>query len=184
MFKIRAAQWEPFRSDAVLDFERRMVEHVREFFPEDCARMGEADVREWIRHGIERANHYGIRTERGTCSYVDVMFGYGRDFDRDPALPWAASILADHGENDGEEHAERLFDAAFPISEGDEQEDATPEDEDDHEHEADDEDDEDDADDDGDEDDGPESEEQIDEAAVREELEGWFHKLDEVVGDE
>jgi len=76
-------------------FVDRMVEHLNQFFPKHCAALGVSGVREAIDYGIERASSYGIVGERDVCLYIDLMFGFGKDFDTDPELPWAASVLND-----------------------------------------------------------------------------------------
>ncbi len=80
---------------AAKDFEDRMVVHLNKFFPEQCEALGEPGTREEIRNGIDRAARYGIETERDVCKYIDLMFAFGRDFDTNPELPWAARILND-----------------------------------------------------------------------------------------
>ncbi|MEM7153896.1 MAG: hypothetical protein AAF799_13690 [Myxococcota bacterium] len=46
-----------------------------------------------IRHGVTRASGYGIESELGICRYLNLMFVFGRDFDRNPRLSWAREIL-------------------------------------------------------------------------------------------
>jgi len=95
MFTIRNEQMQAFSEAATKNFEVRMVAHLRQFFPERCAPMGEEEVRQEIRCGIERAATYGIVAERDVCHYIKLMFGLGRDFDRDSKLPWAQNVLTD-----------------------------------------------------------------------------------------
>ncbi len=70
-----------------------MVVHLNKHFPKNCAALGEAGVREAIGAGIASAKKYGIVSERDVCKYINLMFAFGRDFDVDPKLPWAAQIL-------------------------------------------------------------------------------------------
>jgi hypothetical protein len=53
--------------------------------------MSDAELLELIRHGVGRARAHGIDTERGACKLLNLMFVFGRDFDRE--LPWAREIL-------------------------------------------------------------------------------------------
>jgi len=115
MFKIRALQMNALSVDAVKDFEARMLVHLMEFFPAEYTQLGEEKVRAMVRYGIERAATYGIRSERGVCSYVDVMFAYGCEFDRDMSLSWAQSILLESEPRDEVDRANRLFDDAFGV---------------------------------------------------------------------
>jgi hypothetical protein len=94
-------------------FEDRMVEHLRENFPEECEEMGEEDVREAVRHGVERAGEYGMELEQDVCNYINVMFVYGRDFDTDAELPWAGQILNDPSREDPTDKTDALYDEAI-----------------------------------------------------------------------
>jgi len=94
MFRIRRQHRAAFVEAAVRDFEKRMVAHLRECFSEQCADLGDEELRAIVAYGRERAALYGIDLERHVCLYIDLMFGVGRDFDEDPALP-ARQILVD-----------------------------------------------------------------------------------------
>jgi hypothetical protein len=93
MFTLRQHHTEAFNKDIRRRFEERMYAHVNQFFPAKCQALGEPAVRQWISHGIERAQSYGIVAERDVSKYIDIMFVFGRDFDADPRHPWAAPIL-------------------------------------------------------------------------------------------
>lgn len=95
MLTIRKEQMAVFEKDAENDFENRMLSHIKEFFREQNERLAEASLRELIRYGVDRAAAYGIELQPDVCQYIDLMLVFGRDFDRDPALPWASSILND-----------------------------------------------------------------------------------------
>src|ERR1700681_3763804 len=92
---IRSAQMDAFSENASQAFEDRMMAHLNRCFPDQCGAMQEAGVRETIRYGIEQAADHGITAQRDVCKYIDLMVVFGRDFDRDPAVPWASSILND-----------------------------------------------------------------------------------------
>ncbi len=106
--QIRKEQMETLSDCMLRKFEDSMVAHVEKFFPEQYSALGEAGVREMVRYGIERAETYGIVSERDVCKYVDVMFMYGRDFDTDPKLSWAAGILNDKRPQEPSERVDRL----------------------------------------------------------------------------
>lgn len=55
--------------------------------------MSDEELDDAIRHGVKRALAYGIGTERDAAKFVSLTFVLGRDFDRDPRLPWAREIL-------------------------------------------------------------------------------------------
>lgn len=110
MLRIKGEQMAVFSEEAVKDFENRMIVHLRKFLPAHVEPLGDAQIGEFIRRGIERAASHGIVNERGVCSYVDGMFVFGRDFDTDPNLSWASAILGDRSLK-GPTKAARLFDA-------------------------------------------------------------------------
>lgn len=74
-------------------YEEKLAAHLRRFFPAECARLGDAGLREAIRRGVRRASRHGIVSERDVCKFVSLTLFFGRDFDADPRLPWAAAIL-------------------------------------------------------------------------------------------
>ena len=96
MLKIRPEQFAVFQKASSEDFQDRMVSHIKQFFPQSMERLGEPGVRDLIRYGIQRSATYQFHLEPDVCNYIDLMVVFGRDFDRDPALPWASSILNDH----------------------------------------------------------------------------------------
>lgn len=91
---IREAQVRAFQREALRAFEDSMLQHLRRHFPAECEAAGEDALREDIRHGVERARAHGFVAKNHVCRYIDVMLHLGRDFDTDPALPWAAAILS------------------------------------------------------------------------------------------
>lgn len=95
MLVIRETQMTVLEQAAVRTFESRMLEHLKEFFPKHCEILGEEQARRVIRLGIERAEQYGLASERDIHLYVGLMFMLGSYFDQDPQLPWAAKILTD-----------------------------------------------------------------------------------------
>ncbi len=81
-------------------FEDWTLAHLQRFFPRQCARAGEPQLRKWVRHGVRRASIYGITAKKDVCKYIDVMMVLGPDFDADPKFPWAPGILAGSGSPD------------------------------------------------------------------------------------
>jgi hypothetical protein len=119
MFRIRPEHLAAFAQVSLDDFEDRMVEHLGEEFSEKCAALGEAAVRETIRHGVNRAAAYGLEDEYDVCLYLEVMLRLGRDFDKDPRQAWAVPILQDKT-RDPLDRAERLWEQVFePDTEAD-----------------------------------------------------------------
>lgn len=95
MLTIRTKQIEAFRNQSSANFTDLMVEHLREVFPEDCQEMSEEELRDVIRYGTAVADSYGINNVQSVCTYIDLMFIFGYDFDEDPNFPWARAVLLD-----------------------------------------------------------------------------------------
>jgi hypothetical protein len=95
MLTIRNEQFAVFQQVASESFQDRMLSHINEFFPQSLGQHGELGIRELITYGIQRAATYNFQLEPDVCNYIDLMIVFGRDFDHDPALPWASSILND-----------------------------------------------------------------------------------------
>lgn len=108
MLIIRQEQMDEFIRKAAKNFEDWMVAHLMKFFPAECQILGDPGVRATIRYGIEKAERYGIATERGVCKYIDLMYALGQDFDTNPDLPWVQEILQDETLPDPEERMVRL----------------------------------------------------------------------------
>ena len=77
-----------------------MLVHLRRFFPAQGAAAGEEEIREMVRHGIERAGVYGIKSRADVCKYIDLMTVFGRDFDTDKRHRWAGEILKRRGKSE------------------------------------------------------------------------------------
>jgi len=93
MLTIRDDQLQILKKAKPKNFEDEMVKHLNRFFLDQCLQMGEEEVRKAIQYGIKRAAEYGILPQREICKYINVMFVFGRDFDKDKKLPWASKIL-------------------------------------------------------------------------------------------
>lgn len=86
-----------FEEEALLDFEARVLRHVRENFPTSFEVLGESRVLDITRETVVGAQAHGLTTERSVVMYLNLLFMLGNGFDEDPQLPWAAEILGDGG---------------------------------------------------------------------------------------
>ncbi len=93
MFTIRKEQITVLHKVETEKFVNRAVVHVKEFFPKQFESLGTDKLREIVRHGIERADHYRITAKAEVLKYIDFMVLCGRDFDTAPELRWAGEIL-------------------------------------------------------------------------------------------
>ena len=112
MFTIRQQHLAAFEQVALEQFEDTVAAHLQENFAEECAALGDSAVHELIAQGVGRAAAYGIEAETDVCLYIDLMVLFGRDFDRDPKLPWASAILRDPKWEDPSARVNHLYDTA------------------------------------------------------------------------
>jgi len=91
---IRQAQMEALAQPMFERFVRTAVDHVRQHFGAVADALGESELDRGVRHVLGRAARHGVDSERDLLRYVRLAFVFGRDFDVDPALPWAGRILA------------------------------------------------------------------------------------------
>jgi hypothetical protein len=110
---IRSRQMIAFSRSAMETFEDRVVIHLKKCFPRQCEADGVPKVRETVRYGIERASSYGITAHRDVCKYIDLMFIYGLDFDKDPGLAWPSAVLHDNGMREPTLKMETLYEAGM-----------------------------------------------------------------------
>lgn len=113
MLKIRKEQYEEMGKISLKRFEDSMVEHIKEFFPENYDALGEPVVRNVIEYGVDRAEAHGFETEPDVNMYIDLMLLLGSHFDTDPQLPWVKEILEDETIADPVVRTEKLYDQAI-----------------------------------------------------------------------
>ena len=115
MLVMRQTQMATFEQAAVHNFENRLLEHLREFFPKHCEILGDEQVRKVICLGIEQAKQYDLVSARDLYFYVGLMFMLGSYFDQDPQLPWAARILKDENIVYSHDRIDRLHERAMAF---------------------------------------------------------------------
>lgn len=89
MLIVRRAQMQVFMEKETKNFEDRMIEHLREFFPDRFEKECEPAMRDPIRYGVDQAEGHGITGERDVCKYIDLMAAFDRDFD---LAEWAVTV--------------------------------------------------------------------------------------------
>jgi len=105
--KISKDQQQAFSDASLHRFEQSMVAHLQWVYPDEAAEMGEPQLRELIRSGVQRGKAYGIVAERDVRRWLECLVGYGRDFDRNPSYSWARAIL-DQADLTGAEKMQRI----------------------------------------------------------------------------
>ncbi|MBL3526487.1 MAG: hypothetical protein JMN27_03710 [gamma proteobacterium endosymbiont of Lamellibrachia anaximandri] len=107
MLTIRATQKEIL---ARASFERWLVDHAQQFFPTECATLGAGGTLDFICEMVQQARHRGLTRGPQICSYVDLAFTFGRDFE---TRPWAVELVAEAAGVWSEFTMDALFEAAM-----------------------------------------------------------------------
>jgi hypothetical protein len=110
MLVIRDEQMSAFASASL---PSRLKAHVEKFLPHHCRALGPEGTEAAIAYGLERARRYALTSDADVYQYIDLMFAFGRDFDDDPALPWAREILNAPDDPRAEPKIDRLYHAAM-----------------------------------------------------------------------
>ncbi len=85
------------RAARVRQFVEQTLAHLETYHSEAYDALGRMRAHEWVEYALVRARVYEIKSARNVQRYVDLMVTFGRDFDTDPAIPWAAGLLAIDG---------------------------------------------------------------------------------------
>ena len=87
---IRSAQLSALGKQSELDFVNRLVELLREQFP-DSLDIPKPELRSEITRQIEKARSYNLSTEQQIATYVVAAYLLGKTFDKQ--FPAAREIL-------------------------------------------------------------------------------------------
>jgi hypothetical protein len=109
---IRQAQMDAMSESFNDDYIKRIMPSLKEDYPEECAALGDEDLRDLARYGMDRSESYRITTEVNVYCYIAMMLLFGRDFDTDPDYLWASDILNDCEFNGEDEKTDSLCNAA------------------------------------------------------------------------
>lgn len=93
MFRIRKDQVDVFRENAVAEPRRKIVAEIERVLPQESARLGHEKLVALVDRNIEKADSYGLGSERGTCTYCEAALLYGEDFDTNPKTAWSRDVL-------------------------------------------------------------------------------------------
>lgn len=110
MLTIRKEQAAVFEEANRMDFEDRMVTHIRRFFPGHYEALQEQKTRQLIQFGIERAAAHGIVNQCDVCKFTDLMVAFGPGFEQDPKCAWTEKILNDQSIPTPSAKVDKLYD--------------------------------------------------------------------------
>ena len=94
MLTIRQTQLARLHDDLSVRYGDRVIAFIRGRYADRCAAFTEAELRGLVATALRRSREHGFDREADILRYVNIMYTLGCDFDRDPAFPWAAEILA------------------------------------------------------------------------------------------
>jgi hypothetical protein len=83
---IRPEHIHAFEASARDLFLSQMIAHVEKYFPKRCAQYPPPALRTTITSCIQKAEHYGFRTKREICKFINVAMTFGPDFDNTVSL--------------------------------------------------------------------------------------------------
>lgn len=109
MLTISKTQLEVFAQYALGQFENRMLEHMRRYFPGHVALLDEAGLRATIGFARQRAADHGMTSQREVCYFLNLMLMLGGGFADDPQLPWIQQYLADDAAQGRPDRMDRLY---------------------------------------------------------------------------
>src|SRR5262249_32065729 len=76
-------------------FEDEMVDYFHREYADESRRLGDEQLRELIREGVEKGNSYYIVREVDVARFIQFMVAIAPDFDVSDKTPWARAILTD-----------------------------------------------------------------------------------------
>jgi len=93
MLKLRGQHLDAFRRGAFSNFQRRALNHLREYVPEPTKSLTDDQLLQRIDECIPRANRYDLATERQVMAFVDTTYWLEEHFDTDPNHDWSQMVL-------------------------------------------------------------------------------------------
>ena len=106
MITIRNAQIRKMTDPAIRNM---LITHAQQFFVDQCRGITESELKKTIEFACRKAKSYGFTTRAQYKRYLNLMFTFGRDFDIDPELPWAAAALSSMESKDAEHRMLTLY---------------------------------------------------------------------------
>jgi len=95
MLTIRNEQMAALSAYKMRGFETRMVQHIATAFPIQYEGLGEGGTEALIRRSMEIASEFGIKAERETAAFIELMVAFGDGFESVLYEDWVLDILED-----------------------------------------------------------------------------------------
>lgn len=97
VLKIRPQQLAAFAASRREMFLRQLQRHMRQHWPDECARRDDELLAAFVEEVVARATDHGFRSEVDVARYLNLAVALGLGFDRDPRYPWARALIDDDG---------------------------------------------------------------------------------------
>lgn len=101
MLTIRNEQMTAMARAVSRPFVLQVAANLREIFPAECARLGEAGVHRAIEEGIARGAAHGIVRGGDVAELIALTFILHPEFDTHPDFAWAGEVLRDRALSPG-----------------------------------------------------------------------------------
>lgn len=93
MLTIRKEQMDVLSNYMRSRFEQRMVEHLREKFPDRTSDLADEKIRVVVQNSIKKAESYGIEYEDDIRRFIEYLVIYGTQLDVREQTRWIGDIL-------------------------------------------------------------------------------------------
>lgn len=111
MIRLTPEQVLALQDEAMHNFANRVVDELPGYRGPMTVGRSRKTLFRTTTAAIDRAQTFGIETERALFLYVNIATALGAAFDSDPALPWANAILTDETYLGGREKIDDLWNA-------------------------------------------------------------------------
>lgn len=96
MFEIRGDVAQQMREEAIGDNRRHIEAALKHDHPDLASRWSNAQLTRLVDYAIDRADEYGLHSERSIFVFCCAMFTYGLQFDTDSRHDhWTRDVLDD-----------------------------------------------------------------------------------------
>ena len=75
------------------NFENYASAYLRNKHAAALSQTSDLELGSLVREGINRSAHYEVPERREVLEFLDYMVLFGRNFDTDPTLKWAAEVF-------------------------------------------------------------------------------------------
>ena len=93
MIILRKNQTATLNSAKLKSFEDAMLAYLKGAYPDSSKQEGETQTRENIRKFLSQAEKYDITIEHDVARFIDLMYAWPYDLEKDPEMSWALEII-------------------------------------------------------------------------------------------